>query len=91
VLDLPGGGPDGGNEVASPGPAEPRRQDRHTVEAGAGELTLGSRDSVVRCPWHKWEFDIATGRCLVDERLRVRRYAVRLEDDEVVITLDRPA
>jgi nitrite reductase (NADH) small subunit len=61
------------------------------VEAGAGELTLGSRDSVVRCPWHKWEFDIATGRCLVDERLRVRRYAVRLEDDEVVITLDRPA
>ena len=21
---------------------------------------------IVRCPWHKWDFDIASGRCLVD-------------------------
>jgi hypothetical protein len=52
-----------------------------------GEVALGQRNSTVRCPWHKWEFDIASGRCLVDERLRVRRYAVRVEDDEIVVTL----
>jgi hypothetical protein len=41
-------------------------------------------------PWHRWEFDIASGRSLVDERLRVRRYAVRVEEEEVVVTLDQP-
>ncbi|MFL5927668.1 MAG: Rieske (2Fe-2S) protein [Gaiellaceae bacterium] len=55
-----------------------------------GEVTLGLHASVLRCPWHKWEFDIATGRCLVDEKLRVRRYAVRIDDEEIVVTLDRP-
>ncbi len=56
-----------------------------------GELTTGVADSVVRCPWHKWEFEIASGRCVVDERLRVRRYTVRLESDAVVVSLDAPA
>ena len=60
------------------------------VEVRNGELALGRRGSVVRCPWHKWDYEIATGRCLVDEKLRVRRYAVLVEDDEIVISLDRP-
>jgi nitrite reductase (NADH) small subunit len=54
-----------------------------------GELAVGEPDSVVRCPWHKWEFEIATGRCTVDERLRVRRYSVSLDGDDVVVSLDR--
>jgi len=51
---------------------------------------LGAAGSAVRCPWHKWEFEIASGRCLVDERLRVRSYAVRVDGDDVVVSLDRP-
>ena len=43
------------------------------IEVRDGRLDLGDRVSVLRCPWHKWEFEIATGRCLVDERLRLRR------------------
>jgi nitrite reductase (NADH) small subunit len=58
------------------------------VENGA--LATGTPNSVVRCPWHKWEFEIATGRCVVDERLRVRRYSVRVERDAVVVSLDSP-
>ena len=54
-----------------------------------GRLTVGPSGSVLRCPWHKWEFEIASGRCLVDERLRVRRYAVRADGDELVVSLDR--
>ena len=46
--------------------------------------------ALVRCPWHKWDFDIATGRCAVDARLRVRRYAVRVDGDEVVVSLRHP-
>jgi nitrite reductase (NADH) small subunit len=61
------------------------------VEADGELLRVGPPRSIVRCPWHKWEFDIASGRCLVDSRLRVRRYRVRLEDDDVVVTLDHPA
>jgi nitrite reductase/ring-hydroxylating ferredoxin subunit len=60
------------------------------LEAVEGEVALGASASIVRCPWHKWEFDIASGRSLVDERLRVRRYAVRVEEEQVVVTLDHP-
>ena len=60
------------------------------VEADGGVLTVGPQRSVVRCPWHKWEFDIASGRCLVDSRLRVRRYRVHLDGEDVVVTLDHP-
>lgn len=60
------------------------------IEVRDGELALGGHASVLRCPWHKWEFEIATGRCVVDARLRVRKYAVRLEGDEIVVSLDHP-
>jgi 3-phenylpropionate/trans-cinnamate dioxygenase ferredoxin subunit len=60
------------------------------IEAEGDVLVLGQPRSVLRCPWHKWEFDIATGRSLVDDRLRVRTYAVRLEGEHVVVALDRP-
>jgi nitrite reductase (NADH) small subunit len=61
------------------------------IELDLGRPALGQRASIVRCPWHKWEFEIATGRCLVDEKLRVRRYAVRTERNEIVVSLDQPA
>lgn len=33
---------------------------------------------LIACPWHGWEFDLATGRSYVDpERLRVRAYDVQ--------------
>jgi nitrite reductase (NADH) small subunit len=56
----------------------------------AGEVTTGREASVVRCPWHKWEFEIATGRCVSDEKLRLRRYAVHVDGDEIVVSLDSP-
>jgi nitrite reductase/ring-hydroxylating ferredoxin subunit len=61
------------------------------IEVRDGSLELGTRGSVLRCPWHKWEFEIATGRCLVDDRLRVRRYAVEVDGDDVVVSLDLPS
>jgi nitrite reductase/ring-hydroxylating ferredoxin subunit len=60
------------------------------VDIRDGEIVLGTPNGTVRCPWHKWEFDIATGRAVLDERLRVRRYAVRVQGDEIVVSLDLP-
>jgi nitrite reductase/ring-hydroxylating ferredoxin subunit len=40
----------------------------------------------VRCPWHGWEFDVSTGRCIADpERTRVRSYRVYVEDGDVIV------
>jgi nitrite reductase (NADH) small subunit len=61
------------------------------IEVRDGGLELGDRASVLRCPWHKWEFEITSGRCLVDERLRLRRYSVQVEGEDVVVSLDQPA
>ena len=56
---------------------------------GVGDAARVTREgALVRCPWHKWDFDIATGRCAVDPRLRVRRYPVRVDGGELVVSLD---
>ncbi len=43
---------------------------------------------IIRCPWHLWEFEIATGRCLVDPKVRVKTYPVAVEDGQVVVYAD---
>jgi nitrite reductase (NADH) small subunit len=43
---------------------------------------------IIRCPWHLWEFEVATGRCLVDPSVRVKTYPVAVEDGQVVVYAD---
>jgi 3-phenylpropionate/trans-cinnamate dioxygenase ferredoxin subunit len=51
-----------------------------------GEIGYGPGVHVLRCPWHHYEFDLRTGRCLADpDRLRVAAYEVREEGDEYAI------
>lgn len=40
---------------------------------------------VLSCPWHHWEFDLETGQCLFDPKLRVRTYPVRVRDGDVFV------
>jgi len=36
---------------------------------------------ILRCPWHGWEFDLATGRSVFDpEHTRVKSYPVEVEE-----------
>jgi nitrite reductase (NADH) small subunit len=44
-----------------------------------------SGDSMVHCPWHGWQFDLATGRCPDDPHIRVAVYNVRIEDGRVLV------
>ncbi len=55
-----------------------------------GAPAQGAEPAILRCPWHKWDFDIASGRCLVHARLRVRRYLVTIDDNEIVVSLKHP-
>lgn len=33
------------------------------------------------CPWHGWEYDLATGELACDRRFRLRRFEVTVRDD----------
>lgn len=39
----------------------------------------------VACPWHCWEFDISTGKCLTVEDMDVEKFPVVIEDGIVKI------
>ena len=41
---------------------------------------------VIACPWHGLEYHVPTGQCLAYPRIRVRRYDVRVEGEDVVVT-----
>ena len=43
---------------------------------------------VLKCPWHQWEFDLATGQALYDEAMRVKTYAAGREGEEVVVYVE---
>jgi nitrite reductase/ring-hydroxylating ferredoxin subunit len=48
---------------------------------------LAHDNEVLACPWHGLEFLIRTGQCLAYPRVRLRVYPVRVEGDEVKVTL----
>jgi nitrite reductase (NADH) small subunit len=62
----------------------------HGIRLSGGMPVRGAERAIVRCPWHKWDFDIASGRCLVHPTLRVRRYRVTVEGEDVVVRLQHP-
>jgi nitrite reductase/ring-hydroxylating ferredoxin subunit len=51
-------------------------------------LAAGDLDGAcLTCPGHGYQFDLTTGACAHDPRLRLRRYRVTIIDDEVWIDL----
>lgn len=37
------------------------------------------------CPWHGWEYEMATGRCAADKSLRLKSFEVVRRGDEVYV------
>ena len=59
-------------------------EERLTGGPGAYDL---ADEAVLRCPWHGWEFDPATGTCLDDPSLRVAVYPAKAENGRVLLDL----
>ena len=56
------------------------------VPAAPHELVYGMEDRVIRCPWHGWEFDLESGRSLLEpKRYGLKTYRVTQEDGQVVL------
>ncbi len=39
------------------------------------------------CPWHGWEYDLATGEMVADRKFRLRKYDVEEREDGVYVLL----
>lgn len=55
------------------------------------EYVYGRDQEIIRCPWHRWEFDIKTGTSLFDDKVRIRCYQVKEEEGEVKIVFAEAA
>jgi len=55
---------------------------------GLGRVFSKKQMNVV-CPWHGMEFDIRTGEHPTDRRIRLKKVPVRVEADEVMVTVVR--
>ena len=47
----------------------------------------GREGELVRCAWHGWEFEIASGRCLVDAKVRARTFPVERDGDDLYVLI----
>ena len=41
----------------------------------------------IACPWHGWEYDLASGRSTADPRFALRRFDVRVRDGDVYVSV----
>ena len=56
------------------------------LPSDAHEYVYGMHERVIRCPWHGWEFDLETGRSLLEpQRVGIRTYRVTVESGDVVV------
>jgi nitrite reductase/ring-hydroxylating ferredoxin subunit len=59
---------------------------RERVAGEPGRYALAG-STALRCPWHGWEFDPATGECLDDPTLRVAVYDAKAEAGRVFVDI----
>ena len=55
------------------------------TSSGVYQREYAREGQILKCPWHQWEFDLATGQALYDEKLRVWTYRVAQEGADVVL------
>ena len=59
------------------------------IKKDGPSYVYGKENQLVRCSWHGWEFDIKTGQCLADERLKARHVPISCEDDSIYLMLNK--
>lgn len=52
------------------------------------DLTKGEiNGNVVTCPRHQWQYDLLSGECLNHDSLPLRRYDLKIEEDNIFVSL----
>ena len=51
----------------------------------SGGLQFSETEMHFVCPWHGYEYDMKTGECASDRRLKLRKYEVREKGDEIYV------
>lgn len=58
-----------------------------TCKHQGADLTTGIiKNNVAVCPRHQWEYDLQTGECLNHDSLPLRKYAVKVEGDNILVS-----
>ena len=53
-----------------------------------GPLGEGSlAGTSVTCPWHGWEYDVASGACQMDPSIKMQTFDVKVDGDDLLICL----
>lgn len=54
-----------------------------------GPLNEGELEgTTLICPWHSWEYDIRTGECEWDDNVTLKRFSVKVENGEILVSSD---
>ena len=40
---------------------------------------------IVTCPWHGWQYNVATGCAVFNDAIKVATYEVKVEGDDIVV------
>ena len=58
----------------------------NTCLHAGGPLHEGTlEDGVVTCPWHEWKFEVKTGICNLNPKVRLHRYPVRVRNGTIEV------
>ena len=52
-------------------------------EKGPPQHAWVREGEIIRCPWHRWEFEIATGKTVFRSKMRVATYRVLVKENEL--------
>ncbi len=47
----------------------------------------GVKDGILTCQWHGWKYDLESGECLGRPGMKLRRYDIEVEGDNVYLLL----
>ena len=60
----------------------------NTCKHRGGPLGEGSLSgTTVSCPWHGWEYDVKTGECAMDPAIKVQKFDVKVEGEDILVSL----
>jgi nitrite reductase/ring-hydroxylating ferredoxin subunit len=50
-----------------------------------GGVAISDDQPILACPWHSWGFDLRSGQCSVDKKLRVAIFTTEVKDGQVLV------